>query len=483
MRKSYKYYRHLKFTTGEITLHDENGRAKSLFASVAGIDLYNGFVWVIESSTFVSVVLTKSASTKCKFNTNMATKLLGTNKMVDAAAEKFIDANIKRFTRNVRDAETSANLEVSDSIAIRPREEHLVTLPNLYKTMGYWIPANVLSNAASTVTGGFSTVVEDVVEDVIEDVVEDVIEEPKEFKIKETTKAPGSFEALISKTVVETINEAGFSEFLNDRIGTALKSANIKDRKLEISVRRIDTNSVINTGINHFKFEEVLACVAGGVNTALVGPAGSGKTTTVKKAATALGLRFFAKSVSTSTAPHEFFGYMDATGNYVSTLFREAYENGGVFLLDEFDAGNPNVLAALNAATANGECAFADAMVPKHDDFVIFMAGNTYGHGATIEYVGRNRIDAATLDRFAFISFPYDEALEMELANNKEWCSTVVKLRHAAAAKNIRTIISPRATFNGDKLLKAGLSRDKVLELLVFKGLDSNEVSMLKSAL
>lgn len=229
----------------------------------------------------------------------------------------------------------------------------------------------------------------------------------------------------------------------------------------------------------HFLFPTVLKAITARVNLALVGPAGSGKTTMVHKVAETLGLAFYSKSVSAQTGVHEFFGYQDANGKFVRTLFREAYENGGVFLVDEFDAGNPNVLAALNQATANGSCAFPDKMVDKHKDFIVVMAGNTYGTGATSEYVGRNKIDAATLDRFAFIPIPYDEALEMALATNKEWCRTVQGYRKRAESKKVKCIISPRATFSGEKMLEAGIEEDFVLDSIIFKNLSEDEVRLI----
>src|SRR5690606_14105424 len=183
--------------------------------------------------------------------------------------------------------------------------------------------------------------------------------------------------------------------------------------------------------------------------------------------ATALGLPFYSKSVSAQTGVHVFFGYQDANGNFVRTLFGEAYEKGGVFLVDEIAAGNPNVLAALHQATANGSCAFPDRMVDKHKDFIAVMAGNTYGTGATAEYVGRNKIDAATLDRFVFIEVPYDENLEMALASNKAWCRKVQQFRAQATKKKVKCIISPRAAFNGEKLLEAGMDEDFVLRSVV----------------
>lgn len=235
----------------------------------------------------------------------------------------------------------------------------------------------------------------------------------------------------------------------------------------------------VNVGLVHFKFDVIMQCIASRVNIAMVGPAGSGKTTTAKKAAEALKLEFYSKSVSAQTGVHEFFGYKDANGKYVRTLFRDAYENGGVFLLDEFDAGNPNVLAALNAATANDVCAFDDGMIKKHEDFVCIMAGNTFGHGATSEYVGRNKIDAATLDRFAFIDFPYDEDLEYELAPNKEWCREVQQYRQRVSDKKLKTVVSPRATFMGGQLLNAGMNKSQVIALTITKGMSEAEKNLI----
>jgi cobaltochelatase CobS len=102
---------------------------------------------------------------------------------------------------------------------------------------------------------------------------------------------------------------------------------------------------------------------------------------------------------------------MNATG-YVSTEFRKAFEFGHVFNLDEIDHANPNVLGVLNSALANKQMAFPDGMVTRHDNFIVVASGNTFGTGATAQYVGANPIDAATKDRFAVMEIHYDEAIE-----------------------------------------------------------------------
>jgi cobaltochelatase CobS len=291
----------------------------------------------------------------------------------------------------------------------------------------------------------------------------------------------------LENQILEVAKEAVITEMSSDKVST--KIADIAKAKLEEWGIKPSTTTVeikqhgkeISSAENvHYLFKTVIQCIAAKTPVALVGPAGSFKTSTVQKAAEVLQTPFYSKSVSVQTGTHEFFGYMDATGNYIPTLFREAYENGGVFLLDEFDAGNPNVLAALNQATANGHCPFPDKMVEKHEDFVIFMAGNTYGTGATMEYVGRNKIDAATLDRFVFMQFPYDEKLEMAIAKDSDWCKRVQAYRHKAEEKKVKCIISPRATFYGERLLAAGIDWRQVEEMIIFKGLNQQEIELIR---
>jgi cobaltochelatase CobS len=300
--------------------------------------------------------------------------------------------------------------------------------------------------------------------------------------IKAPKQAPKvGLEATIFNFVKEGIESEESLETVTYHIKKTLDELGVVPGKLEHHVTNDRTEKTINVGTQHELFGRVLKSISARVNIALVGPAGSGKTTAIINSAKALDLPFYSKSLSEHTGVHEFFGYQDAHGNYVTTDFRKAFEFGGVWLGDEFDNSNPNVLSAINQASENEVVSFPDAMVERHEDFVCIMAGNTFGHGATSEYVGRNPIDAATLDRFAFLYFGYDNAMEMELAPNKGWCSKVQALRAIVATKKIKTIISPRATFNGSKLLKAGLTEQEVMQMTIYKGMSQAEIEMLKN--
>jgi hypothetical protein len=159
---------------------------------------------------------------------------------------------------------------------------------------------------------------------------------------------------------------------------------------------------------------------------------------------------------------------MDAMQNYVRTVFRNAYENGGLFLLDEIDAGNSNVLIQLNAALANNYMSFPDGMIRRHDNFRIVASANTFGLGASRQYVGRNQLDAATLDRFVVLSWDIDDNLEQSLAGGKygpAWLDVVRYVRSFVDDQGLRVVVSPRATQRGSLLLSHGMDFNDVLHM------------------
>lgn len=204
----------------------------------------------------------------------------------------------------------------------------------------------------------------------------------------------------------------------------------------------------------------------------LAGPAGSGKTTLAMQVAEELKLPFY--SIGAVTSDFRLVGFTDAKGKTVRTPFREAYEHGGVFLFDEIDGSHPAALVALNQALSNNSFSFPDGMITRHKDFVCIAAANTYGHGASAEYVGRTKIDAATLDRFIKMEIGYDERLERSLAGtaNKNWVSRVQKIRAAVRELGVKVIVSPRATIHGIALLQAGWDPASIEDAVIFSGID-----------
>lgn len=231
-------------------------------------------------------------------------------------------------------------------------------------------------------------------------------------------------------------------------------------------------------GIQHNQFENLLRTVVAKQAVVLVGPAGTGKSHAAESVANALGLEFYAMSVGAQTSKSDLIGYMDANGNYQATAFRRAYENGGLFLLDEMDAGNSNVLIQLNAALANGYMSFPDAMIRRHENFHMVASANTFGSGANRQYVGRNQLDAATIDRFAFLQWNIDNRVEEHLAIGKygpAWLEVVRHARRFVEEQELRIVVSPRATQRGSILLAAGLDFNDVLHMALLSQFGNEE--------
>jgi cobaltochelatase CobS len=226
-------------------------------------------------------------------------------------------------------------------------------------------------------------------------------------------------------------------------------------------------------GLKHKNFEKLLLAVSQKLPVMLVGQAGSGKTHAVQQVAEALGLNFASMSVGSQTSKTDLTGYKTATGTYVATDFVETYEKGGVYCLDEIDAGNSNVTILLNSALSNGFLSTPNGMVKMHKDFVFVATANTFGHGASREYVGRNQLDASTLDRFVTIEWDLDAKLEEMMVkpytHGEVWLKTIRRVREYSESNGIRILITPRATIYGAKLLEAGMKPMAVIESTIVK--------------
>jgi MoxR-like ATPase len=209
-------------------------------------------------------------------------------------------------------------------------------------------------------------------------------------------------------------------------------------------------------------------------NIMLVGEAGSGKSSLCADVASALNLQFYPMSVGLQTTKSDLIGFISATGEYMTTPLRQAFENGGVLLLDEFDATHAGVVTILNSMLANDICSFPDKIVNKHKDFVCIVACNTYCKGGSLEYIGRNRLDSATLDRFITVNVGYDEMLEDTLTRNSDWLKVVRQMRDNIKNAGLKVVISPRASMQGADLLDAGFSIEEVLEMVIYKGVSDD---------
>ncbi|MBP0617818.1 AAA family ATPase [Jiella mangrovi] len=282
--------------------------------------------------------------------------------------------------------------------------------------------------------------------------------------------------------------EANIDDFVEGVIEESLR------RKSVFPVSSVPRNKPPE--IPHKSFLDVYYACANGHNVMMVGPAGSGKTMIASHVADALQLEFYMNGAVNSE--YKLLGFRDARGTYNPTPFFQAFCFGGVYLFDEIDASAPQALIALNAAIANKMCDFPTNIakdqrqahdeiishkpIRAHENFKCLASANTYGTGGSYSYI-RNKLDAATLDRWVVIDIPYDEDLERRYAGNNNWVEKIIRWRKSTNELQIDHVISMRASIEGARLLRIPHFAERpelVEEMVVWRGLDPKRVEMIK---
>lgn len=292
----------------------------------------------------------------------------------------------------------------------------------------------------------------------------------------------------IAKTVLDThlaVSVKAAQQGLDAKIANlvAAEVAKVAAKVVKIEVHK-DGKAKVLEGHHHPKFSLLLRVCstrqANGspINVWVAGPAASGKTTAAHNVAKALDIPFhFNGAVSMA---HELLGFVDAGGRYHRTAFREAFEKGGVYLFDEVDGSDNSPLLALNAALANDIMTFPDGQVKRHKDCIVIACANTWGLGATADYVGRAKIDAAFLSRFPVrILWDYDADLELKISGNVEFTRRVQKAREAARRSGLKVLICPRMSMAGSALVNAGFTSDEAADATFLANLNADQRRMI----
>jgi hypothetical protein len=185
--------------------------------------------------------------------------------------------------------------------------------------------------------------------------------------------------------------------------------------------RQIGEEREIDMAGKHEMFPYVLTLAEERIPIFLIGPMGTGKSTLCEQLATYLELPYGETACSAGATRGDFYGRLTASDAkpFIVSKFTEMHGGGGVFNFEEIDAALPEVLIALNNALA-GKKFFNSSNGEEyhlHPDLIPVATGNTPGTGANRLYNARERLDAATLDRWRMgrVFLRLDQALEEEI--------------------------------------------------------------------
>lgn len=243
----------------------------------------------------------------------------------------------------------------------------------------------------------------------------------------------------------------------------------------EGKIERIDVEGDIGT-VKLSWFDRLSTDVALSRTIAIRGPAGNGKSTGAKYVLEKKGYNVYHLDCTDSTTVDQIIGGIvpvpDGKGG-IGMEFKEGVaarafkDPKGAILFDEYDALDPRVAMCLqtllirNSGGGNTRRVSAadhpDGFIQSKGDCPVIVTMNTYGNGATREYVGRNAMDAANMDRFDTILDTSYEA-EKEIIGSKfgednvkkyageidkiiKWAETV---RTKISEKSLRIVLSTR---------------------------------------
>ena len=248
-----------------------------------------------------------------------------------------------------------------------------------------------------------------------------------------------------------------------------------------IELVRPDMPDLPKDGLFHKSFDDLLANMVAGIHSFLPGPPGTGKSHSAEQAAKMLGWKFGALSLGPTTPESRLWGGMDANGRFIETpllaCIRHAMENpdsGAVYCLDEMDNAHAGILATMNSAMANGWVFAPNGdLLTLGSNMAFCAAANTFGTGPTAEFSGRNKLDPATLDRFAYLPWDIDLGMEEVLVRQRlepmvasQWLDVWRTLRQNVQNHGLKFFITMRGAINGAKIIAAGRPIDKALMLV-----------------
>ena len=257
-------------------------------------------------------------------------------------------------------------------------------------------------------------------------------------------------------------------------------------RKQEEERKRKEREEEEKQTSRHYKTDAVVKMLKTLHKAFLVGPAGTGKSTLAMQACKEIfGIegtlqdvvtsgKFAQISFSPDTVSADMLGFTDVNGVFHETDIIKVFREGGVILFDEMDDADASLLVKLNTMLANGVIPTPNGMVTQNENTYIVGTANTYGTGGNSMYVGRSRLDGATLDRWKLstIFVDYDTNLENNIIMTKtknsddgaKLLKIVAEIRQAIASNKWKQICSTRFVIDGVKCLNAGYKINQIVD-------------------
>jgi hypothetical protein len=179
---------------------------------------------------------------------------------------------------------------------------------------------------------------------------------------------------------------------------------------------------------------------------------------------------------------YDLIGYNDANGNYHDTPAYNAFVYGGVHCFDELDASAPDAVVAFNGMTDDQRFfTFPNGQQEQHEEYVAIACMNTWGQGASADYVGRYKQDAAAMSRFVKVFIDYDEEIEATLGPD-DIVLRVWAIRKACETLSLRHVVSTRMIVQAAAARKLGKATKREIDRdIFFAGLDDAQIKQVKA--
>lgn len=280
-------------------------------------------------------------------------------------------------------------------------------------------------------------------------------------------------------------------------------------RKTPVEIKPLDEPA-------HKALPRVIGILNAGCSPCLVGATGSGKTLGGFQYARLMGIPSYlvgCKQLTRMLSPHELVGYMTADGHYVKGTWTNAIlgynyvpkdgqlhpdpdsvvDADALVVLDEMDNSNENVIMYSKALpTGYIEMPYGRQRINRKLKVMATM--NTWGQGATREYVGRCAQDAALLNEFCFVEWNYDiefewallqaefnmfdKQTEYKLEDMRRLLDIFIMMRKKADEQKVRCIISTRNIIQVARLLLTNQkwAINTALKMSIYKGMKDEDI-------